>query len=520
MIMKKDNRNMTQNKYYYITTPIYYVNDIPHIGHLYTTLACDVLARFMRLMGREVKFLTGTDEHGQKVEKAADLANMTPQDFTDKLSLHFRNLTKVINCSNDDFIRTTEKRHIKAVHHLWNKLVENGYIYLGKYSGWYSVRDEAFYSESEIKDGLAPTGAPVEWVEEPSYFFSLSKFGDKLLEFYEKNPDFIKPESRRNEIISFVKSGLTDLSISRTSFKWGVPVPGDENHVIYVWLDALTNYISAIGYPDTDGEYTKFWPASVHVVGKDIIRFHAIYWPAFLMGADLEIPHTIMSHGWWLNDGAKMSKSLGNVINPLSLIEEFGLDPVRYFLMREIIFGNDGNFSNKNLISRINTDLSNKIGNLAQRTLSFVFKNCNGVIPESFQAYQNPLLNHCLSLRDKIVNHVEKQEISMILEEIIKLADQANIFIDHMSPWSLKNTDPEKMMEVLYTILESIRYIAILLIPFIPDSANKLLSQLGVKEEMRNFMFLDQRGALIPGSKIELPTPLFPRFIEKNEVLK
>lgn len=501
-----------QNKYYYITTPIYYVNDVPHIGHLYTTLACDVLARFMRLIGREVKFLTGTDEHGQKVEKAAQLANVTPQEFTDKVSQHFRDLTSLMNCSHDDFIRTTEARHIKAVAHLWNKLVDAGYIYLEKYSGWYSVRDEAFYSESEIKDGLAPTGAPVEWVEEPSYFFALSKFQDKLLEHIEANPDFIKPESRKNEIISFIKSGLIDLSISRTSFKWGVPVPGDKDHVIYVWLDALTNYISALGYPDTNGEYAKFWPASVHVVGKDIIRFHAIYWPAFLMAADLPLPTTIMSHGWWMNDGNKMSKSLGNVINPFDLIEEFGVDSVRYFLMREIIFGNDGNFSKKNLIQKINTDLSNKIGNLAQRSLSFIFKNCDAAIPESFNAYDSELLLHCLTLRDKITRHVENQEISQIIDEIIKLADQANSFIDHMSPWTLKKTDPEKMMEVLYIILESIRYIGILLQPFIPESADKLLSQLGVPSDMRDFAFLERSGALVPGSKIESPSPVFPRF--------
>lgn len=514
MIIEKYKLNIMKNKYYYITTPIYYVNDIPHIGHLYTTLACDVLARFMRLIGKEVKFVTGTDEHGQKVEKAALLAEMSAQDFTDKVSEHFRDLTKSMNCSHDDFIRTTEKRHIKAVEHLWNKLVDAGYIYLGKYSGWYSVRDEAFYSESEIKDGFAPTGAPVEWVEEPSYFFALSKFGDKLLEYYHTNPEFIKPESRRNEVISFVKSGLTDLSISRTSFKWGVPVPGDESHVIYVWLDALTNYISALGYPNEGGEFKKFWPASVHVVGKDIIRFHAIYWPAFLMAADLPVPTSIMSHGWWMNDGNKMSKSLGNVINPFELIEEFGVDSVRYFLMREIIFGNDGNFSKKNLIQKINTELSNKIGNLAQRSLSFVFKNCGGIIPKSLNAYDSDLLKHCLSLRDKIITHAENQEISQIIDEIIKLADKANIFIDHMSPWNLKKTDSDRMMEVLYIILESIRYIGILMQPFVPESADKLLSQLGVKKEMRNFSFLDKSGALIEGTKIEAPTPIFPRFVE------
>lgn len=498
-------------KKYYITTPIYYVNDKPHIGHAYTTLACDVLARFMRLSGREVKFLTGTDEHGQKVEKSAALANMDPKSFTDQVSEHFRKLAEVMNFSHDDFIRTTEDRHIKGAQALWQKLIDNGEIYLGKYCGWYSVRDEAFYNESELTDGLAPTGAPVEWVEEPSYFFALSKWQDRLLEFYAANPDFIKPESRRNEILSFVKSGLNDLSVSRTSFKWGIPVPGNPDHIMYVWLDALTNYISALGFPDQTGEYSSFWPANVHMVGKDIIRFHAVYWPAFLMAAGLEPPKTIMSHGWWTNEGQKISKSLGNTIDPFALIEEFGLDPVRYFLMREVIFGNDGNFSRSNLIARINNELSNKIGNLAQRTLSFVAKQCNGLVPINPNAYDSDILQHCLDLKEKLTIAMENQEISFVLDEIIKLADMANIYIDQSAPWTLKKTDPAKMMEVLYILLEVIRYIAILLQPFIPMSAAKMLDQLGIDENKRSFAFLNQEGA-ITDKQLLAPSPIFPRF--------
>lgn len=364
------------NNTYYITTPIYYVNDVPHIGHAYTSVASDVIARFMRLSGHEVMFLTGTDEHGQKVEKAAIDKNIDPQKFTDQTSQSFRHLMTAMHISNDDFIRTTEERHKKAVAIFWQKLLDNGSIYEGFYEGWYAVRDEAFYDESELTaDKLAPTGAAVEWVKEPSYFFNLSKWQDKLLEFYEANPDFIRPISRRNEVISFVKSGLKDLSVSRTTFNWGIKVPNDNKHVIYVWLDALANYISALGYPDQNSNYGKFWPANLQVVGKDILRFHAIYWPAFLMAAEIPLPKTIMAHGWWTNEGQKISKSLGNTIDPIKLIEEFGVDQVRYFLMREITFGADGNFARSNLITRINSELSNKIGNLLQRTTSFVYKN-------------------------------------------------------------------------------------------------------------------------------------------------
>ena len=368
---------------FYITTPIYYVNDMPHIGHAYTTLACDVMARFKRLDDFEVFFLTGTDEHGQKVETAANNKQLNPKDFVDEVSVNFRNLLDCMHFSNNDFIRTTEKRHFESCQKIWNKLVENGNIYLGKYSGWYAVRDEAFFLESEIVDGKAPSGAPVEWVEEPSYFFNLSKWQDKLLKYYEDNKDFICPNSRRNEVINFVKSGLKDLSVSRTSFSWGIKVPNDDNHIMYVWLDALTNYISACDYSNNDNDMkdSKFWPADIHMVGKDIIRFHAVYWPAFLMAANLPLPKKVFAHGWWTNEGNKISKSLGNVINPFDLVKEYGVDQIRYFLMREVPFGNDGDFSKTQLINRINSDLANSYGDLFQRVVSMIFKNCNGTIP-------------------------------------------------------------------------------------------------------------------------------------------
>ncbi len=503
---------------YYITTPIYYVNDIPHIGHAYTSVASDVIARFMRLSGKDVMFLTGTDEHGQKVEKSAIARNIEPQIFTDTVSKTFRTLMHSMNISNNDFIRTTEVRHKQAVSSLWQKLLDNGDIYLGSYKGWYSMRDETFYNESELTaDGLAPTQAPVEWVEEPSYFFALSKWQDKLLDFYDANPDFIRPNSRRNEVISFVKSGLHDLSISRSSFKWGVKVPNDEQHVIYVWLDALTNYISALGYPNDASQYNKFWPADVHVVGKDILRFHAVYWPAFLMAAGLPLPKCIMAHGWWTIEGQKMSKSIGNVIDPLQLIKEFGLDPVRYYLMREIIFGSDGNYSRSGLINRTNSELSNKIGNLLQRTLAFVYKNNDAKIPLISQEYINSIYGlYLIKMVQQIVSDnsalMDRFDINSVLENIITLTEEANIYIDREAPWQLKKTDPIKMAEVLYTLLETLRYIAVMLQPFIPNSASRMLDQLGVPESQRMFKHLTKEFNLTPGSTISQPEAIFPRF--------
>lgn len=506
------------NNTYYITTPIYYVNDIPHIGHAYTSVASDVIARFMRLRGFDVMFLTGTDEHGQKVEKAAINKNIDPQKFTDQTSESFRHLMTAMHISNDDFIRTTEHRHKEAVAVFWQKLLDNGTIYEGFYEGWYAVRDEAFFDESELtRDGLAPTGAPVEWVKEPSYFFNLSKWQDKLLEFYEANPDFIRPISRRNEVISFVKSGLKDLSVSRTTFNWGIKVPNNEKHVIYVWLDALVNYISALGYLDEQSNYGKFWPADLHVVGKDILRFHAVYWPAFLMAAEVPLPKTIMAHGWWTNDGQKISKSLGNTIDPIKLIDEFGVDQVRYFLMREVTFGADGNFARSNLITRINSELSNKIGNLLQRTTSFVYKNNDAKVPLLTQGvidkiYELPILKTASKFVEQNILLMDKTEINKILENIINLAEEANIYIDSEAPWKLKKTDPDKTLEVLYALLEVLRYIAIMLLPFIPSSANKMLDQLGVNKEERLFKHLIRDYTLTAGSNILEPTIIFPKF--------
>src|SRR5690348_17380512 len=402
---------MAGGKPYYLTTPIYYVNDAPHLGHAYTTVACDALARFMRLDGRQVRFLTGTDEHGQKVEKSARAAGVDPQTFCDRVSQNFRDMTTLMNISNDDFIRTTEPRHVRGVQALWQELQQKGEIYLGRFAGWYAVRDEAFYDEGELVGGRAPTGAEVEWVEEENYFFRLSAWQDRLLKFYDDNPDFIAPRARRNEVISFVKSGLRDLSISRTSFTWGIPVPGDPRHVMYVWLDALANYITALGYPETkDSDYSNFWPADLHMVGKDIIRFHCVYWPAFLMGAGLAPPKRVFAHGWWTVEGQKMSKSLGNFIPPGQLIDKYGLDPVRYFLLRELPFGSDGDFSRRAVINRINGDLANDFGNLAQRVLSFIAKNCGAVVPmhgpltyEDEQALAEARSGLITSVRDYIV---------------------------------------------------------------------------------------------------------------------
>ncbi|MEK6745634.1 MAG: methionine--tRNA ligase [Pseudomonadota bacterium] len=512
---------------FYITTPIYYVNDRPHIGHAYTSVACDVLARFNRLCGKNVKFLTGTDEHGQKVEKSAENAGIPPQDFVDNVSQYFRELAKLMNISNDDFIRTTEPRHKQAAQALWKKMQDNGHIYLGAYSGWYSVRDEAYYQESELVSGKAPTGADVEWVEEPSYFFNLSKWQDKLLKYYEENPDFIAPESRRNEIISFVKGGLKDLSISRTSFSWGIPVPDDEKHIMYVWLDALTNYLSALGYPDEKSpDYQNFWrnSYSMHMVGKDIIRFHAVYWPAFLMAADLPLPKRIFAHGWWTVEGEKMSKSLGNVVVPSALVEEFGLDQTRWFLMREVPFGNDGNFSRERMIIVINSELANNIGNLVQRTLSMVAKNCDGKVPDAGGVEKDELDMSFLykiyvtesNTPQDIENRYMNCRFNDIMADIIAISSEANNYIDTKAPWKQKKTDVRLMNATLYHLLEAIRCIAIMIQPFIPHSSGKILDLLCIPMENRSFSCLSTNFSIQSGTPLPPPEPVFPRFVEKG----
>ena len=507
-----------ESRKYYLTTPIYYVNDVPHIGHAYTTLACDVLARFKRLDGFDVLFLTGTDEHGQKVEKAAEAVDMKAQAFTDKVSQNFRDLLPFMNISNDDFIRTTETRHKAAAQAIWHRLMKNGHIYLDKYSGWYSVRDEAYFSEGELVDGKAPTGAPVEWVEEPSYFFDLSQWETKLLQFYKDNPDFIAPVSRRNEVVSFVSSGLRDLSISRTSFNWGIAVPDDEKHIMYVWLDALTNYITATGFPDEEQNlYRKFWPASLHMVGKDILRFHAVYWPAFLLAADLEPPKRVFAHGWWTNEGQKISKSLGNVIDPVQLVETFGLDQVRYFLMREVPFGNDGDFSKSGMVNRINSDLANDLGNLCQRVLSFVYKNCNATVPKNmgFTPDDSKLITHAYEILPKLREDYNSQLFNVALERVWGLVAASNKYIDEQAPWKLRKTDPDRMHTVLYTLLETIRCIGILLQPIMPGSSEKILNQLAVDTSKRSFAALNSNDGLETGTSLQKPNPIFPRFEEK-----
>lgn len=506
---------------FYVTTPIYYVNDKPHIGHAYTSIACDVLARFARIDGADVQFLSGTDEHGQKVEQAAEKNGMTPQEWADKNSVYFRELLEKLNITNDDFIRTTEPRHKQGAQEFWKVLQKNGFIYEDKYSGWYSVRDEAYYQEAELVEGKAPTGADVEWVEEPSYFFKLSAFEDKLLELYESNPNFIAPQSRKNEVLSFVKGGLKDLSISRTTFGWGVPVPGDEKHVMYVWLDALANYLTALGYPfgfqnpaENPEALANFWPASLHVVGKDILRFHAVYWPAFLMAANLPLPQRIFAHGWWTNEGEKISKSLGNTIDPLELIEEFGVDQLRYFLMREIPFGNDGDFSREKMVGRVNSDLANNIGNLAQRALSMIAKNCDGKVPQHhFTEEDKKLLSFAFVQADKVrYATLYDQQFSRALEIISQVASAANEYVDTMQPWSLKKTDPERMGAVLYVLAETLRRIGLMLLPFTPDAAGKLLDQLAVTEENRMFHKVGAGSALRPGTELPAPEGIFPRF--------
>jgi methionyl-tRNA synthetase len=506
---------------YYVTTPIYYVNDKPHIGHAYTSLACDVLARFMNLDGRKVKFLTGTDEHGQKMEKAAQAAGMETQAFVDMNSENFRALAKAMDFTNDDFIRTTEPRHHTAVQALWRELKARDQIYLGTYAGWYSIRDEAFYGESELRKGpdgkrIAPSGAEVEWVEEPSYFFKLSEWQDRLLRFYDDNPDFVAPETRRNEVISFVKGGLLDLSVSRTSFRWGIPVPDDADHVMYVWLDALTNYMTAVGYPDTESDgFTTFWPADLHMVGKDILRFHAVYWPAFLLAAGIAPPKRVYAHGWWTNEGEKISKSLGNIIDPLDLTARYGLDQLRYFLLREVPFGNDGDFSHRAMIGRIDGDLANDFGNLAQRTLSMINKNCEAKMPEpgEFTDADKKLLAAADGLLGELRALYDGQSFHKALIAMWVVIGDANRYIDDQAPWALRKSDPARMATVLYVVAETIRHLAILAQPVMPGSGAKMLAQLAVAQDARTFAHLSPDHALKPGTPLPKPEGVFPRFV-------
>ena len=473
----------------------------------------------MRLSGRDVYFLSGTDEHGQKVETTAKEAGMDPQSFCDDVSQSFRELLSLLNISNDEFIRTTQSHHKEAVQHFWKQLVDKGAIYLGSYEGWYSVRDECYYNESELVDGKAPTGAEVQWVKkEDSYFFKLSEYQDKLLQYYDEHPDFIAPESRRNEVVAFVKGGLKDLSISRTTFDWGVPVPGDDDHVMYVWIDALTNYMSALGYPNTEAgsNFDKFWPASLHVVGKDILRFHAVYWPAFLLAAELPLPQRIFAHGWWTKDGEKISKSLGNVIDPVELIDTYGVDPTRFFLMSEVAFGSDGDFSDEKMIYKVNANLSNELGNLNQRIMTLVFKNCNKAVPAEIGPLtedDEALLATAASLREKTGDAISTQSIDRYVQHMVSMVWDANKYIDVQAPWVLKKTDTERMNTVLYVLMEVMRHVAILYQPLMPTSSNVILDQLGVPEDEREFEHLGKEECkILLGREVSKPKAVFPRF--------
>jgi methionyl-tRNA synthetase len=512
---------MTDRQAFYITTAISYPNGSPHIGHAYEAIATDALARFKRLAGFEVMFLTGTDEHGQKMQQTAARHGKTPAELSDELAPLFKAMVEKLNCSNDDFIRTTQARHKKAATEIWQRMEASGDIYLDKYAGWYSVRDEAYYAEDELSEGadgkkLAPTGTPVEWVEEESYFFRLSAYQDKLLSHYEQHPEFIGPDTRRNEVISFVKGGLQDLSVSRTSFDWGVPVPGNERHVMYVWVDALTNYLTGAGFPDDSSPaYKKFWPADVHIIGKDILRFHAVYWPAFLMSADIPLPRRVYGHGFLFNKGEKMSKSVGNVIDPFALAEHYGVDQLRYFLLREVPFGRDGNYSHEAIVSRINADLANDLGNLAQRSLSMIAKNCDGKIPQpgKLTASDMEILAAADGILAKATEAMDRQAIHRALEAIWDVVAQANRYFASSEPWALKKTDPERMATVLFVAAEIIRKLAILTQPFMPTSAAEILDILAVENKERGFAHLGEDYKLSAGQELPEPAPVFPRYV-------
>ena len=512
---------MTTKTPFYITTAISYPNGKPHIGHAYELIATDAMARFQRLDGRDVFFLTGTDEHGQKMQQTARNEGISAQELADRNSAEFQAMAVMLNASNDDFIRTTEPRHHVTSQNIWNRMADNGDIYKDSYAGWYSVRDEAYYQEDETElraDGVryGPQGTPVEWVEEESYFFRLSAYQDKLLKHYEDNPDFIGPAERRNEVISFVKSGLKDLSVSRTTFDWGIKVPNDPRHVMYVWVDALTNYLTATGYlEDPNGPRAKYWPADVHIIGKDIIRFHAVYWPAFLMSAGLPLPKRVFAHGFLLNKGEKMSKSLGNVVDPVNLVNHFGLDPVRFFFLREVSFGQDGSYSEEAIGTRINSDLANGIGNLASRSLSMIVKNCDGKIPECGELNEADaaMLASVDGLLASAREDMGKQLIHRALASIIAVVSETDRYFAGQEPWALKKTDPVRMGTVLYVTAEVVRQIAILLQPFMPQSAGKLLDLVAVPADKRDFGALGEAGRLVSGTPLEAPSPVFPRYV-------
>ncbi|MDC0248178.1 methionine--tRNA ligase [Pelagibacteraceae bacterium] len=511
-----------KNNNFYITTPIYYPSGEPHIGHAYSSIIADVLARFKTNDNFNVFFLTGTDEHGLKIQKAAEKEGLSPIDFCDRLSKVFQNLNVTLNLSNNDFIRTTEKRHHAAVNELWNRLVASGDIYLSKYKGWYSVSDEAYYNDNEIdsiegKKIAINSGSEVDWVEEESFFFKLSSWETKLLEFYEANKNFILPVERRNEVVSFVKGGLQDLSISRTSFSWGIEVPKKKGHVIYVWLDALTNYLSALNFPNTNDElFKKYWPASLHVIGKDILRFHAVYWPAFLLAANIKPPKKIFSHGWILSEDKKMSKSKGNILNPVEIVKDYGVDQLRYYLMKEVSHGSDGSISLKSLENCINSDLANNYGNLCQRIFSFISNNCNNKVTrtEKLTKSDKKILDDTNNLTNNLRTMMDGQNLNSYIKSVINISFLTNKYINDEEPWKLKKTNIEKMNNILHISLEQIAKISLLLNPIIPSSTLKVLDALNIKKDQQKLNFLDGKDVLPNQVKINNLSILFNKIIK------
>jgi methionyl-tRNA synthetase len=513
---------MSEKPRYYITTAIAYPNGVPHIGHAYEVIATDAIARFMRLDGHDVFFLTGTDEHGIKMVQTAAKDGVAPKELVERNVPRFQAMDDLLNCSYDAFIRTTEPRHHKSSQAIWEAMQKNGDIYLSKYAGWYSVRDEAYYDESETRldqndTRLGPQGTPVEWVEEESYFFKLSAYQDRLLKLYADVPDFVLPKERLNEVASFVRGGLNDLSVSRTTFDWGVKVPGDPKHVMYVWVDALTNYITAVDYPDVGSDkFKRYWPADLHVIGKDIVRFHAVYWPAFLMSAGIEVPKRIFSHGFLFNRGEKMSKSVGNVVDPFALAEAYGVDPLRFFLLREVPFGQDGNYSHEAIVNRINADLSNDLGNLAQRSLTMIGKGFGNVMPQPGVFSDNDLamLAAADAMIGKARDAMKTQALHQVLNAVWAVVADANRYFAGEAPWALAKTDPARQGTVLYVTAEVIRQVAILALPFMPTSAAKFLDLLNIPASERDFAALGGGHRLAPGTTLGAIKPVFPRYVE------
>jgi methionyl-tRNA synthetase len=512
---------MSGTQKFYITTAISYPNGSPHIGHAYEAIATDAIARFERLDGKDVFFLTGTDEHGLKMKQTAVREGISPRALADRNAQRFQEMARALDLSNDDFIRTTEPRHYKASEEIWRRMEKAGDIYLAKYAGWYSVRDEAFYAESETTVGtdgvrVGPQGTPVEWNEEETYFFRLSAFQDRLLAFYESHPDFILPPERRNEVVSFVKSGLEDLSISRSTLDWGIPVPGAPKHVMYVWVDALTNYITAAGFPDEAASRWRYWPADVHVIGKDIVRFHAVYWPAFLMSAGIAVQHRVFAHGFLFNRGEKMSKSVGNVIDPFDLIKAYGVDPLRYFFLREVVFGQDGSYSHEAIVNRINADLANDLGNLAQRSLSMIAKNCAGKVPVPgvFSDADQTILGAADALYEKARLAMNAQAIKQYLDAVWAVVADANRYFAAEEPWAKRKTDPQRMGTILYVTAEVVRQISILAQAVMPASAGRLLDLLGQPQDARAFAALGRAARLAPGTVLPEPVGVFPRYVD------